>query len=228
MKTAILVFANSAKEELLHKPIIGGERLFEQLTKKTLTVVKNSGIPFYVVTEKNQKGNTFGERFVNAIRDTYDLGFENVIAIGNDTPHLTKHHLLESVRQLENNKFVLGPSTDGGFYLMGLHKSQFDPSIFLKLPWQSKHLAKRISLLLKTTKIDVVKLQVLYDIDTIEDLRIISKFSSNLTIALLKIIQSILQSVDKIFEHTKIINNNNNLLCYYNKGSPYYPSSVNA
>jgi len=223
-KTAILVFANSAQEELLHKPIIGGGALFEQLTKRTLKIAKSSGLPFFLYSEKNQIGDTFGERFVNAIQETYDLGFENIIAIGNDTPHLSKHHLLESVKQLENNKFVLGPSTDGGFYLIGLPKSQFNPDIFLKLPWQSRHLTKSISLLIKTATTKVIKLQVLYDIDTIEDLKTISKISSHLPIILQKIIKSILHSLQEISQRIKIIKSFNDLQFNYNKGSPFLPS----
>ncbi|MDH7447943.1 TIGR04282 family arsenosugar biosynthesis glycosyltransferase [Aquimarina sp. 2201CG14-23] len=220
LKTAILVFANSAQEELQHKPILGGEKLFDELNKRTLAIVESSKLPFYIFTEKNQFGTTFGERFVNAIQTIYDLGFDNVITIGNDTPHLKKHHLLESARQLQNKKFVLGPSTDGGFYLMGLHKSQFNPSIFLKLPWQSGHIAKRISLLIKTAKIEVTKLQVLFDIDTFEDLKTVSRFGFNLSGVLQKIIYKIIQYPVTIWQHIVIIKNNTLLRSLYNKGSP--------
>ncbi|WP_378178881.1 DUF2064 domain-containing protein [Aquimarina sp. SS2-1] len=219
-KTAILVFANSSKEELLHKPIIGGEKLFTELTKKTIAVVENSGIPYFISTEKDQHGKTFGERFVNAIQTTYDLGFENIITIGNDTPHLRKHHLLESARQLENDKFVLGPSVDGGFYLMGLHKSQFSLSTFLKLPWQSKNLAKSISLLIKTAKIEVAQLEVLQDIDNPEDLKSICRLSFTFSNALRAIIYHICHSPIEIPKYTEILKYNNHLPSFYNKGSP--------
>ncbi|WP_299434770.1 DUF2064 domain-containing protein [uncultured Aquimarina sp.] len=222
IKTAILVFANSSKEELLHKPMIGGEKLFTELTKKTLSVVESSGLPFFVFTERKQSGKTFGERFVNAIQSIYDLGFENVITIGNDTPHLKKHHLLESVKQLENNKFVLGPSADGGFYLMGLHKSQFNRSTFLKLPWQSKDLAKSISLLIKTAKIEVALLEVLHDIDTVEDLKIISKLSFAFSNVLRAIIYKITHSSCEISKYVIPIKDTSHHASFYNKGSPLF------
>jgi len=221
LKTAILVFANSAKEELQHKPIVGGEKLFSELTEQTMSIVECSGLPFFVFTEKNQIGRTFGERFVNAIQATYDLGFENVIAIGNDTPHLKKHHLLESAKQLENNKFVLGPSADGGFYLMGLPKSQFNPDIFLKLPWQSKYLSKRISLLIKASEIEIAKLPILYDIDTIEDLKTITKFNFNFSRILRSIIFQIVNSYTEIPQYKAHIKEHYHLQSFYNKGSPF-------
>ncbi|KAA1244103.1 DUF2064 domain-containing protein [Aquimarina sp. RZ0] len=219
-KTAILVFANSAKEELQRKPIHGGEKLFDELTKKTLSIVKSTGLPFYIFTEKDQKGITFGERFVHAIQSVYDLGFENVIAIGNDTPYLKKQHILKSTQQLENNKFVLGPSADGGFYLMGLHRSQFNAETFLKLPWQSKDLAKSVTRFIKAAKIEVTHLQVLFDIDTIDDLKMISKFCSKLSKKLNKIILDILQSTAKIWRFFNIRIDDLILLFYFNKGSP--------
>jgi len=218
--TAILVFVNSAQEELLHKPISGGEKLFNELTQRTIAITRNSGLPFFIYTEKNQIGDTFAERFVNAIQTTYDLGFENVITIGNDTPHLTKKHLLESVTHLQNNKFVLGPSADGGFYLMGLHKSQFNPSTFLKLPWQSKDLAKNVSLLIKTAKIQVEQLEVLYDIDTVDDLKIITKLSYHISKTLKSTIDKISNSCKVLLRHVLFIIDQFFLQYFYNKGSP--------
>ncbi len=221
IQTAILVFAKSSEEEILHKStIVGGEKLFTELTKKTLATVESSGLPFFVFTEKNQKGTTFGERFVNAIQSIYNLGYENIITIGNDTPHLTKYHLLESAVQLANNKFVLGPSADGGFYLMGLHKSQFNTDTFLKLPWQSKNLAKSISLLIKTAKIEVSQLEVLHDIDTVEDLKIISRLCFSFSKTLQAIIQNITQTPREISIYSKLIKDNYYLQSFYNKGSP--------
>ncbi|WP_109302476.1 DUF2064 domain-containing protein [Aquimarina sp. AU474] len=219
-KTAILVFANSAQEEALRKPISGGQQLFTELNSTIESVVVSTKLPYYIVTEVQQQGRDFGERFVNAVQGIYEKGFENVITIGNDTPFLTKKHLLDSAKLLEKNKFVIGPSVDGGFYLMGLHKSQFDPLAFLKLPWRSKKLAKSITALLKNNAIEVAKLQVLYDIDSIEDLKIIKTFGKVLSKSLLKIIQL-------IFQYSNTINTSNTLESYttytfisYNKGSP--------
>ncbi|WP_108805013.1 DUF2064 domain-containing protein [Aquimarina sp. Aq107] len=225
-KTAILVFANSSKEELLNKPIIGGEKLFTELTKKTLRVVESSGLPFFVFTEKNQSGSNFGERFVNAIQDTYALGYENVITIGNDTPHLNKKHLLDSAKQLENKKFVLGPSSDGGFYLMGLHKSQFNLSTFLELPWQSKKLAKSLSIMIDTSKIEVTRLEVLHDIDSLEDLKIIAKLSTKFSRILTTIISQIVNTKKEIFDRSKQLKDIYLLSSFYNKGSPSFRAYV--
>ncbi|WP_299898226.1 DUF2064 domain-containing protein [uncultured Aquimarina sp.] len=220
LKTAILVFANSSKQEVLNKPIFGGDKLFSELNKATLKIVQSTGIPFFVCTERDQIGNSFGERFVNAIQNIYERGYESVITIGNDTPHLQKHHLVESVKQLKNNNFVLGPSVDGGFYLMGLHKSQFNKNTFLKLPWQSKNLAKSVSLLIKTSKIEVTQLEVLYDIDTLEDLKTISKIGFGLSKMMKTIINEILRPFVQIFRGVITSTDTYQQYSFYNKGSP--------
>lgn len=219
-KTAILIFANSIHEELQNKSITGGKVLFSELTKKTITTVKHTELPFFIYTEKEQHGLTFGERFVNAIQDVYNKGYDNVITIGNDTPHLSKHHLIESVKQLENNTFVLGPSLDGGFYLMGLHKSQFNIDLFLKLPWQSRKLSTCISRLIKTAKIKMVTLEVLIDIDDINDIKSISHFFKKFSKKLNKIIQNLL--LYKINVIGFIVSGTSTTYTYqfFNKGSP--------
>ncbi|AXT62543.1 DUF2064 domain-containing protein [Aquimarina sp. AD10] len=220
-KTAILVFANSIQEELKNKAIIGGKALFSELNQKTILTAQRTGLPFFVYTEKEQRGHTFGERFVNAIQDVYDRGYENVITIGNDTPHLTKQHLIESVKQLENNKFVLGPSKDGGFYLMGLHKSQFNIDVFLKLPWQSRTLSKCISRLIKTAKIELVTLEILIDIDTISDIESISRFFRTLSVHLKKIIKAILNSKVVIQDTVTELITSLHTNYFFNKGPPF-------
>jgi len=61
-----------------------------------------------------------------------------VITIGNDTPILKSHHIVEASRQLESKNVVLGPSLDGGFYLLGIHKTHFNREQFIDLPWQNE------------------------------------------------------------------------------------------
>ena len=102
-QTAILIFANSAEFEAIQKPFQSSQLLFDALNLQTLKVVKKTGIPYFLSSEKNQTGNSFGERFTNAIQSVYDKGFENVITIGNDTPHLQSQHILKAVENTQTN-----------------------------------------------------------------------------------------------------------------------------
>ncbi len=219
-KTAILVFANSAKEELLHKPMRGGEQLFAQLNESTIAVVKSTHIPYYVISEEQQYGVDFGERFVNAVQSIFKKGYEKVITIGNDTPLLNKTHLLQAAQLLEEDKFVIGPSADGGFYLMGLCNTHFDPSLFLNLPWQSRTLTVNLIATLEACEVAISKLQVLYDIDSVSDLKIIQKFSRRLSLGVLKALELILSHSKSIQNVVSLENTTIYHTIAYNKGSP--------
>lgn len=199
-KTAILIFAKSAEFEAIQKPFQSSEVLFDALNAQTLKIVEKTGLPYFSSSEKNQIGSTFGERFTNAIQSVYDKGYEAVITIGNDTPHLQTHHILKAVDQLELNNIVLGPSKDGGFYLMGLKSSHFNSETFLKLPWQTSHLHRSISKLVASNHITLSYLELLSDIDTISDAKTI--IDSFLKIS--KRIKQLLQ--DYILVEKKIIN----------------------
>lgn len=219
-KTAILVFANSSQEEVKHKPIANGEKLFESLTSKTLDTVAKSKLPYFRFSEAQQTGNTFGERFTNAIQSIFNKGFEQVITIGNDSPQLTVSHILEAEKQLNNNNFVLGPSTDGGFYLMGMKKVQFNASAFQKLDWQTATLSKQLLRLVTTAQVSVVRLETLFDIDTVRDIKSIITYAYQLPETILKVLLAILNTQKIKYSHTSLFYNKLHSNTYHNKGSP--------
>ncbi|MFT5736416.1 MAG: glycosyltransferase A (GT-A) superfamily protein (DUF2064 family) [Maribacter sp.] len=192
-KTAILVFANSAAEELSHKAMPNGEVLFQTLTQETLQKAKKTGLPCFHISEKEQTGNSFGERFTNAIQTVFEEGFDNIITIGNDTPQLKTTHLLKTEAALEAGETVLGPSLDGGFYLMGIHKSNFDKESFKRLPWQRFSLFNKISSLVELTNSLLYQLPVLSDIDTIKDVKRLAYFKNSISSTVLQLLMQLLQ-----------------------------------
>lgn len=178
-KTAILIFANSAEKEATSKPFRLSQDVFKAFNAQTLHIVKKTGLPYFVFSEKQQMGHSFGERFTNAIQSVYNQGFNAVITIGNDTPHLSLKHLKKTIYKLQKHNIVLGPSKDGGFYLMGLKKSQFNAQAFLKLPWQTSTLNRSISKLSASKKVNICYLEVLTDVDSYSDIKtIINSFKS--------------------------------------------------
>lgn len=218
--TAVLVFANSSHEELLHKPMLKGELLFDRLTHETLTKVRKSGLPYFHVSEKEQVGNSFGERFSNAIQTVFDQGFENIITIGNDTPQLQTRHLIETEKALKAGKTVLGPSLDGGFYLMGIHRSKFDAENFKKLPWQRFSLLNRISVLLDQTEALVHKLPTLGDLDNLNDVMRLTSFKNSISSALVQLLALLIRLENKITAAVSDQFSSIYLHQIFNKGSP--------
>ncbi|MGO4913229.1 TIGR04282 family arsenosugar biosynthesis glycosyltransferase [Leeuwenhoekiella sp. W20_SRS_FM14] len=195
-------------------------QVFDALNKHAVKTVKKTGLPYFIYSEEKQIGSNFGERFTQAIQEIYALGFENIITIGNDSPHLTATHILEANQHLKENPIVLGPSADGGFYLMGLKKSHFNPDSFLKLPWQTEALTSSILRLVHAKKIEAILLDRLQDLDSVADIEALlqSQKSLHYTIG-----QLLLNALEKSFSLPLIqpfwvetFHASN----YFNKGSP--------
>ncbi len=180
-RTAILVFARSANEEIHHKSILQGKALFDALTTDTLAKVKRTNLPYFHFTEHQQNGASFGERFANAIQSIFEAGFEQIITLGNDSPQLKPQHILETAKALANGKNVLGPSLDGGFYLMGLQQEHFKKAIFEKLPWQTSKLLRAAQHYLGNRNGEVIKLEFLTDIDSTVDIKSLVKAAKSLS-----------------------------------------------
>jgi glycosyltransferase A (GT-A) superfamily protein (DUF2064 family) len=219
-KTALLIFANSGQQEAFAKPFKSSALLFEELNAQTLKKVKASGLPYFHSSEKEQVGNSFAERFTNAIESIYARGFTNVISIGNDTPHLKTRHILFAVQQLETHDVVLGPSLDGGFYLMGLKKSQFNADKFLGLPWQTSQLSQSMYRLIQFKAIRLYKLEMLSDIDNVADLTSILQSEKQISSSLKIIVLHIISIVKKTEEFCLFHYNYSFPTSYFNKGSP--------
>jgi glycosyltransferase A (GT-A) superfamily protein (DUF2064 family) len=221
--TAILVFANSSHHELQRKPMVNGVVLFEALNRQTLNIVRETGLPYFHFTEKQQCGNSFGERFVNALQSVFDKGYENVITIGNDTPHLKSTDLLQTQNLLESQKFVLGPSADGGFYLMGIPRSHFKAVELLRLPWRGSGLCRALLKLASVQEKEVVRLKTLFDLDTIGDLRLLVHRFQNVGKYLLSLIFLLIRQKRERLPSLRFSPALGYRSNFFNKGSPILP-----
>jgi hypothetical protein len=211
-KTAILLFANSAQEEVKHKSIYKGKELFDALTNTTLKTLEKTGLAYFHFSEKEQIGNTFGERFSNAIQTIFDGGYDKVITIGNDTPSLKAHLINEASKLLETNKVVLGPSLDGGFYLLGIQKASFKKIL--------------LGLITADQATKVSFLPSLSDLDAAEDIKRLFNFTLLLPKEIAAILLLILQEFRTKYTISSIYFNSTKHPVFYNKGSPNYFSVI--
>jgi rSAM/selenodomain-associated transferase 1 len=71
-----------------------------------------------------QRGEGLGERMAMAFEDLFSLGFDSVCLIGSDSPTLPQQVFSQAAQILAEpqDQVVLGPSEDGGYYLIGLKK----------------------------------------------------------------------------------------------------------
>jgi uncharacterized protein len=67
-----------------------------------------------------QRGDDLGARMLHCFRHLCHEGFERVVMIGSDAPHVRDEWLDEAERALDDADVVLGPSADGGYYLIAM------------------------------------------------------------------------------------------------------------
>jgi len=140
-KTAILLFSRSAKRESYAKRWTNNANInleiAEHLISNTHDLLQTAPFPVFHVDEQSQIGDTFGERLSNAFSNVFQKGFDYVIAVGNDCPHLqVDWH--EISKQLIHQKTILGPDKRGGVYLIGLSKESNFDSKLMQVSWKGK------------------------------------------------------------------------------------------
>lgn len=117
-----------------------------------------------------QSGDDLGVRIERILRRAL-LDFPAAIALGADSPLLRPQHLEQALTRLETCDAVLGPSPDGGFYLLGIRRCP--QGLFDDLPWSSPATFARTLERLQSYGMDVFQLPPLGDIDTEEDLNLL-------------------------------------------------------
>src|SRR5690606_41033121 len=84
-------------------------------------------------SKKTQKGEDLGQRMENAFKDGFKAGYKRVVVIGSDLYELTPEDITMAFKKLTDHKVVLGPATDGGYYLIGL--KEILPGLFENKNW---------------------------------------------------------------------------------------------
>jgi rSAM/selenodomain-associated transferase 1 len=114
-----------------------------------------------------QRGNHLGERLNNAFLETFQLGYEKVVVIGSDCLEITSDHLTSSFEVLSNNDMVIGPTYDGGYYLLGM--KQVYPQLFANKSWSTPDVYTQTLQDFEHIPASWQALETLNDIDTYED-----------------------------------------------------------
>ena len=87
-------------------------------------------------TKHVQTGDDLGERMSNAFSDILKT-HKNAVIIGSDCPTLTTEIMELAFAQLETHDFVVGPSTDGGYYLLGFGQNNINNFVFDNMTWST-------------------------------------------------------------------------------------------
>ena len=119
-----------------------------------------------------QQGEDLGERMKNGFMEALAMNFKRVVLIGSDIPDLPLEFIEEAFTSLKETDVVIGPSLDGGYYLIGFKDKKFSPQAFKGIPWSTERVFEETMKILKHEGLTVHTLQPRRDIDTVEDLRI--------------------------------------------------------
>ncbi len=120
-------------------------------------------------TPKIQQGDDLGERMFHAINSGFESGFHHIVLIGTDCYELSQEILNQAFSALEQCDAVVGPATDGGFYLIGLNRPL--PELFLDRQWSTPDVLRETTTILQQLAIPCELLSELSDIDTFDDLK---------------------------------------------------------
>jgi uncharacterized protein len=112
-----------------------------------------------------QRGEGFGERLLFAAEDLFRLGFTSVCLINSDSPTVPSQVFVDAVENLarSGDRVVLGPSDDGGYYLIGLKK--LHRRLFQEIDWSTEKVLQQTMDRARTLNLDVHLLQSWFDVD---------------------------------------------------------------
>lgn len=139
----------------------GDEGLFRGLLPETFALVL-------------QRGDGFGERLLAAAEDILAIGYGAVCLIDSDSPTVPAEAFQQAVEALraEGDRVVLGPSQDGGYYLIGMKRAHAEP--FARITWSTGSVLAETVARCAEAGLEAVLLPVWYDVDdgaTLEVLR---------------------------------------------------------
>ncbi len=119
-----------------------------------------------------QEGESLGQRMSNSFGKCFSLGFRNVAIIGTDCVMITKEDVETAFSLLSGGGFeaVLGPATDGGYYLLGLCRKT--NALFEDMQWSSARVFKETEERMRENDLHHAVMRELTDIDEEKDISV--------------------------------------------------------
>jgi len=108
-----------------------------------------------------------GERLTHAMHGAFARGAAAVMLIGGDCPGLDQTALQAAARRLLAREVIMGPSADGGYYLLGMSRAL--PQLFQDVAWGTSTVAERTREIARRHGLVWGELPTLRDVDEAED-----------------------------------------------------------
>jgi rSAM/selenodomain-associated transferase 1 len=122
-----------------------------------------------------QVDGDLGQRMAAFFEGQFRNGAEKIVLIGVDSPTLPLTHIEEAFAKLEQADLVIGPATDGGYYLVGCSVGRISnpshrlPPIFEGISWSEPTVLQDTISRLQRTEWGLALLPPWYDVDTLND-----------------------------------------------------------
>lgn len=127
-----------------------------------------------------QIGSDLGEKMTNAFQAVFEERIAQAVLIGSDIPDLPKQLIDEAFLKLKTQDAVIGPSNDGGFYLIGFRSDSFSADVFKDIKWSRDTVYVNITNKLDELGLGYHILPQWRDIDTHADLMELANSLSHL------------------------------------------------
>lgn len=114
-----------------------------------------------------QRGANLGDRLASAFDELIQMPGDRVLILGADCPELDAARLEQAFQELERTDLVLGPTRDGGYYLVGLARPE--RRLFEGVTWGGERVLEQTRERAVAAGLEAALLEPLEDIDTPAD-----------------------------------------------------------
>jgi len=116
-----------------------------------------------------QIGQDLGERLQHCFKMSIEKGFQKTIVLASDIPEISEEIINNAFNSLDDNDVVIGPSYDGGYYLLGFREQSYVTGIFDDIVWSTNRVFKETLIKMESYNLKYSVLKKVADIDTIDD-----------------------------------------------------------
>ena len=133
-----------------------------------------------------QRGEGLGERLTSATTWAVKAGYTQILLVGSDSPTLPISYISQAFTLLETREIVIGPSMDGGYYLIGFSATcvaDAVPWVFEGITWSTAAVFQQTVERIDALKAKMGLLPPWYDVDTVADVAFLRAHLSALRLA---------------------------------------------
>ena len=133
-----------------------------------------------------QVGTDLGKRLTSATQWATGQEYTKILLVGSDSPTLPISYISQAFTLLDSRDVTIGPSTDGGYYLIGFSAANVAtavPFVFENIAWSTADVFHQTVTRIRSLKATVGLLPPWYDIDTAEDLAFLHAHISAMRLA---------------------------------------------